>query len=374
MLNSGTIQVLAILALPYALQYVGSIFRRRNNASQNQKLPGIQRPPPPLNPFLYPTVLLLALAALSFFVFAFLPQSNIFQALGLPVDAPNFVVQQVWREHVLQNNQFAVQYSEELRDRLRVIQNRKLYRAFGHDTFVECDFCSEIMDYYYFILPMMIGAYVGMGALLGLATVFPRMDRYRVWGCALLVLVFVFELSMINDALERSESTKIMPDRHKNLAGSTGGTIVRYFVFAIMSLVLSIILYRSKTASDKRETEDILRDIVAAQESILQRQRVLKLAKAASTTDPVLRQKFIDSWKRRDIEQSILLADPEYQSARNLALARIDVATVTKETEEYIDNVLAANRMDQLLGLNMDDDNASSTPGSNDASDIKRAN
>ncbi|KAG0254861.1 hypothetical protein DFQ27_006592 [Actinomortierella ambigua] len=311
-------------------------------------------------------MLLLALASVFYFAYAFLAQQpNMFRAMGVPVDTRNFLIQQVWREHMLQSEQFAKQYPEDLRDRLRVIQNRKLYRAFGHDAFVGCDFCVEIMDYYYFILPAMVGAYVGMGALLGLATVFPRMDGYRMWGCALLALVFAIEANMLNDALERNDTTKITPDRHQNLVGSTGGASVRYLCFSFTSFALLILLYRSKNGTDKREVEDVLKDIAAAQEAILQRQRVFQLARAASTTDSILRQKFIDSWKRRDVEHSILLADPEYQSARDMALARIDVAAVTKETEEYIEGVLAANHMDHLLGLSADDSIAAASSSNN---------
>ncbi|KAF9978889.1 hypothetical protein BGZ73_008891 [Actinomortierella ambigua] len=356
MLTSGTVQILVFLALPYALQYVGSVFRKRVSPPQIHKLPSIQRPPSPPNPYIRPVMLLVALASVLYFAYAFLaPQPNMFHALGVPVDTRNFLVHQVWREHMLQNDQFAKQYPEDLRDRLRVIQNRKLYRAFGHSAFVECDFCVEIMDYYYYILPAMVGAYVGMGALLGLSTMFPRMDGYRMWGCALLVLVFAVEASMINEALERSDSTKITADRYKDLVGSAGGASVRYILFSYMSLALLILLHRSQNNTDKRGVEDVLKDIATAQEAILQRQRVFQLARAASTTDSVLRQKYIDSWRRRDAEHSILLADPEYQAARNLAMSRIDVAAVTKETEEYIEGVLAANHMDHLLGLDVDD-------------------
>lgn len=117
---------------------------------------------------------------------------------------------------------------------------------------------------------------------------------------------------------------------------------MRHGSLALMTLTLMGLIYRSGKSTGPRGEVEILNDLCQAQEAMIQRHRALQLARVASLRDPLLRKQFVEYWKRREVEHGLLLSDTEYKEARDLALSRIDVETLTQEANQYIEAVIQA--------------------------------
>lgn len=117
---------------------------------------------------------------------------------------------------------------------------------------------------------------------------------------------------------------------------------MRHGSLALMTMTLMGLIYRSGRSTGPRGEVEILNDLCQAQEAMIQRHRALQLARVASLRDPLLRKQFVEYWKRREVEHGLLLSDTEYMEARDLALSRIDVETLTQEANQYIEAVIQA--------------------------------
>ncbi|KAF9578946.1 hypothetical protein BGW38_005011, partial [Lunasporangiospora selenospora] len=302
-IDSSLINILLILGLPYLISGARSFFTKTPPTPLQRAR---QAAPPPKPSRWYRFVLsVLALASIyHLLITTVFTLPNVFKALSLPPDCPHFILTQSWNDRAEADKAFAQLYpSTPLYERFRAMENRFLYEIFGQDAFLGCEHCSEKNDYYIYIFPAILGSYVGMGMLIGLATSqISRPNRYRTWGSVLLAALGIVEYSVISRGSDLENLANLKIANH-TLIGVTGGYTLRHFSLALMSV-----------------------------EMIINRHRTLQLARVASLRDPMLRKQFIEYWKRREVEHSLLTADEEYKEARSIALSKIDVETVVQET------------------------------------------
>ncbi|KAF9111278.1 hypothetical protein BGX27_005142 [Mortierella sp. AM989] len=345
MLDSSIIQVLIVLGFPYAIRAVRSFFAKAPPPSPLQRLTNKHAgnaPPKPSqwNRFVFVVLGLTAIYHLYNIVFYSPP--NIFRTLSLPADCPNFILHQSWKEHAKIDSTFMTKFPESMREKFKALENRLIYHIYGQDAFLNCDYCDEPGDYLLYLFPEALFSYVGMGAILGMATTqTSHLNKYRTWGSALLAIIAALEYGAYQKGSDVASLTSLVK-QERWLVGFRGAHLLRHGALAMMSIVIIGLLHRASRSTGPRGEVEILNDLCQAQEAMIQRHRALQLARVVSLRDPMLREQFVKYWKRREVEHNLLLADSEYKEARNLALSRIDVESITQEADQYIEAIINA--------------------------------
>ncbi|KAF9320436.1 hypothetical protein BGZ91_004735 [Linnemannia elongata] len=346
MLDSSIIQVLLVIGFPYIIKAVRSFFAKAPPPSPLQRLNNKQssarqqQPPNKWSQFMY-----LLLSAATLFHLAqltFYNQPNVFKTLSLPADCPNFILHQSWKERSAADPTFLQKFPDSMREQFKAMESRLVYIVYGQDAFLNCDHCSERNDYLMYLFPSALASYAGMAILLGMATTqTSHLNRQRTWGSAGLVVLALLEYSVLHSSSEVANLSTLVK-QEQILVGARGAYAVRHGSLALMTLTLMGLIYRSGRSTGPRGEVEILNDLCQAQEAMIQRHRALQLARVASLRDPLLRKQFVEYWKRREVEHGLLLSDTEYKEARDLALSRIDVETLTQEANQYIEAVIQA--------------------------------
>ncbi|KAH7028538.1 hypothetical protein BKA57DRAFT_479413 [Linnemannia elongata] len=346
MLDSSIIQVLLVIGFPYIIKAVRSFFAKAPPPSPLQRLNNKQssaRQQQPLNKWSQFMYLLLSAATLFHLAqLTFYNQPNVFKTLSLPADCPNFILHQSWKERSAADPNFLQKFPDSMREQFKAMESRLVYIVYGQDAFLNCDHCSERNDYLMYLFPSALASYAGMAILLGMATTqTSHLNRQRTWGSAGLVVLALLEYSVLHSSSEVANLSTLVK-QEQFLVGARGAYAVRHGSLALMTLTLMGLIYRSGKSTGPRGEVEILNDLCQAQEAMIQRHRALQLARVASLRDPLLRKQFVEYWKRREVEHGLLLSDTEYKEARDLALSRIDVETLTQEANQYIEAVIQA--------------------------------
>ncbi|KAF9956083.1 hypothetical protein BGZ65_002992 [Modicella reniformis] len=351
MLDSSWIQLLVIIGLPYFIGAIRSFFAKApqpsplqllnsKQAGNNTTLPQQRR----LSHWDRSILLLLALTTCyhSYHFFLYNPP-NIFRALSLPPESPNFILHQAWKQRAEHDpsNSFMIQYPESMRERFKAMENRLIYEIYGQDAFLNCDHCTERSDYLLYLLPGALGSYVATATILGLTTTqTSHLNKYRTWGSVALIVLAIIEYSTFQRG---GEIVTLAILKQKGLwVGFRGAHLIRHGSLAMMSVVIMALLQRSVRMGPPRDEIEILNELCQAQEAMIQRHRALQLARVASLRDPLLRKQFVEYWRKREIEHSLILADSEFREARELARSRIDVAGIMQQAQQYTEEVIRA--------------------------------
>ncbi|KAG0281145.1 hypothetical protein BGZ95_006444 [Linnemannia exigua] len=348
MIDSSIIQFLVVLGFPYLIKGVRSFFAKPPPPSPLQRLHNKQNPTTqgqtqPINK--WNQLMYLVLGASTLFHLAqltFYNQPNVFKTLSLPADCPNFILHQSWKERSAADPTFLTTFPDSMREQFKAMESRLVYIVYGQDAFINCDHCSERNDYLMYLFPSALASYAGMAILLGMATTqTSHLNRQRTWGSAALVVLALLEYSVLHTSSEVANLSTLVK-QEMTLVGARGAYAVRHGSLALMTITLMGLIYRSGRSTGPRGEVEILNDLCQAQEAMIQRHRALQLARVASLRDPLLRKQFVEYWKRREVEHGLLLSDTEYKEARDLALSRIDVETLTQEANQYIEAVIQA--------------------------------
>ncbi|KAF9560695.1 hypothetical protein EC968_006073 [Mortierella alpina] len=348
MLDSSVIQILVVLGFPYLARGLRSFFAKAPPPSPLQRQNQKPKTPPRIKTWNRCMFVLLGCTALYHLLYiAFYSPPNVFKTLALTADCPNVLLHQSWKERANADPNFMAKYPETLRERFKAHENRLLYEVFGQDAFLNCDHCTERSDYLFYLIPGALASYVGMAVILGLVTTTnSHLNKYRTWGSAALAVVAMLEYGAITKGSEIG-SLPTLVKQQELFMGVRGSHLIRHGSLAMMAIVMMGLLQRSTRGSGPRDEIEILNDLCQAQEAMIQRHRALQLARVASLRDPLLRKQFVEYWKRREVEHGVLLADSEYKEARDLALSRIDVETITKEADQYIESIIKAGEREQ---------------------------
>ncbi|KAG0053579.1 hypothetical protein BGZ83_000863 [Gryganskiella cystojenkinii] len=344
MIDSSIIQVLVVIGLPYAINALRSFTAKAPPPSPLQRLGKQNVPKASLAVTRWNSFVLVLLAmTLVYHLAALTLQTppDIFKTLALPVDCPNFILHQSWKERAEVDSTFMTRFPDTLRERFKAMESRWLYKVYGHDAFLNCDHCSEPGDYLLYRIPGAMAAYVGSAILLGMATTATaHLNKYRTWGLAALALAAGVEYTAFSRGSEAGSLSAFLSVQ--GTAGALGAYRLRHGCLAIMTLLILGMLWRAdRNGSNKpRDEVDILTDLCQAQEAMIGRHRALQLARVASLRDPLLRKQFVEYWKKREVEHGLLLSDLEYKEARDQAMSRIDVESVIQEANQYIESVV----------------------------------
>lgn len=344
MFDSSLLTVLAILGLPYIIQAIRSMFAKPPPPSPLQRFG--KHPTntlPPMNQWNLFTLLLLSLTTLYHLsnLLVYSPP-NVFNALSLAPDCPNFILHQTWKQHGDTDPGFMEKYPDSLREDFKAIENRLMYEIYGQDAFLNCGHCTERSDYLLYLIPGAMASYVGMGAILGMATTrTSHLNKYRTWGSVALALLAIIEYGTYQNG---SEITSLSSLKLKGmLVGFHGAHLIRHGSLAMMSIVIiGLFLRRSAHGGGVRNEMEILTDLCQVQEAMIQRHRALHLARVASLRDPLLRKNFVEYWKKREVEHNLLSADDEYKETLKSARDRIDIEAITQEADQYTDAIIKA--------------------------------
>ncbi|KAF9200810.1 hypothetical protein BGZ49_008950 [Haplosporangium sp. Z 27] len=345
MLDSSIIQLLIIIGFPYAIGAARSFFAKAPPPSPLQRLNNkhagnVPQKPNHWNQFMFVVLGLTTLYHLYNVVVSSPP--NIFRTLSLPADCPNFILHQSWKERAALDPTFMIKYPDSMREKFKAMEYRLLYQTYGQDAFLNCGYCNERGDFMLYLYPEALASYVAMGAILGLATTqTSHLNKYRSWGSAALVFIGVLEYGTYQKGADFGTLSN-MVKQEGWMVGFRGAHLLRHGSFAMLSIVLIGLLHRASHSAGPRGEVEILNDLCQAQEAMIQRHRALQLARVASLRDPLLRKQFVEYWKRREVEHSLLSGDSEYKEARDLALSRIDVETITREADHYIEAIISA--------------------------------
>jgi hypothetical protein len=149
-----------------------SILPRILGYLQGRRNPAIPRSPRPPLPFVAKAVL--ALHTIYRLYALFRPPFNVFTHHGLPLFTSNdvlrrYLVPSLNASHALSrlDSSNPRSYSELLSTKLASLDNRLLYSRYGHDPLLTCTWCHSSTDFLLAALPGILGAYLGITAVLG---------------------------------------------------------------------------------------------------------------------------------------------------------------------------------------------------------------
>ncbi|KAJ1544911.1 hypothetical protein HK405_008315, partial [Cladochytrium tenue] len=203
-----------------------------------------------------------------------------------------------------------------LHEALQVGENRAVYRAFGHDAFVDCGWCKEQTDYTLFVTPGAGLAYAGAVALaLAATSTFAnpaRRTRWRLAALAALACVSVFEVFAVIDCLDT--------DSVLGGVGIPALTLARHYAFAACAAAMAAgiaFLKGNRGMYDDGSLEQKLAITVDLLQGTYQRSHCARVVNQAILSEPALRGKLFKYSAARRSHLDTVQADPEYRRLRD---------------------------------------------------------
>ncbi|KAG9305962.1 hypothetical protein G9A89_016615 [Geosiphon pyriformis] len=339
MINRDLLQLLIYLSLPFLLQKVSEWLRRRANPSQHLDTKQPSRPFTKAE--LGVSTLLISTIIYHFHRAFFALPFNIFQKLNVSILTPASHLKALLTE---QKTSLALSPPEldTLIKKLGSFENKYFYVTYGQKALIECNYCREATDYLYFILPGLAASYVTMITIIGLATMLKRKQDWRIYCVVFLVVCAAFDIYTFT-TLDISLLISTAAEEHH----FTTADFYRRLAFIICT---SIVLYMNK--KDMRTEAEILNDITRRQEYILGRLKGASLQRTAVLRDSALRKAFVEYYKRVEVEEGVIYADPEYKKAKATALAKLNVDALTKDAELYVENLTRIKESESVVAEN----------------------
>ncbi|CAG8546117.1 10602_t:CDS:1 [Ambispora leptoticha] len=329
MINRDLIQFLITISIPFLLQKVLEYLRRRNSSSYNIHQNNQQKKHEPTRAEYSVTALLILTVLYHLYYLLISVPENIFSTLRVPLRTPTTQLKFLLGTASKRYTQPVI---DTLSTKFASLENRYLYTTYGHEAFLDCIYCRDATDYFYYILPKITFSYVVMVAIMGLATMLRRKQDYRTYSVVFLVVCGAFDIysyATLDLRLLISNSAISVDYYHYSTAD-----FYRRLAFLGVSFAILIL-----NRTDVRTEAEILLDLQRSQEYVIARLKGATLQRAAILRDTGLRKTFVDYYKRVEVEEGVIHSDPEYKKARAAALAKLNVENLTRDAELYVENL-----------------------------------
>ena len=112
-------------------------------------------------------------------------------------------------------DQAEIEEYETLYDLLKDTKNRIKYLNYGHNSFVNCDFCVENTDYFFYSLPDVLVVYVVCMWIVGFATMSSFKKSWRTMACIAASIILFFDIIAISAGTE--EKMSVSPFSYSHL-------------------------------------------------------------------------------------------------------------------------------------------------------------
>ncbi|KAJ3388785.1 hypothetical protein HDU92_001346 [Lobulomyces angularis] len=239
-----------------------------------------------------------------------------------------------------------ISHFEDLYEKLKSNEMRKRYLRFGEKSFLNCRWCSEDFDHFYFILPDLAFIYSAYLAVIGFATLSWRKEQWRFTGAATVILISFVDIFLSiycdDDDLAKTGYSPYLKAFY-----------FRNFCFACLCFV---IWFNDK----KNEWTDfeILQNIFVKSQGIYSRANAVNLVKAAVMGDTNLRRKYFEYNKEKEAQKDLITKDSEFRKLRMEALQKYNLAGIISEADKVSKNILEmAKTVDAIpAGVTFEDD------------------
>ncbi|CAG8432905.1 4734_t:CDS:1 [Diversispora eburnea] len=252
------------------------------------------------------------------------------------------------REGLLRTKEELSSKEEILLDKFQSLENRLVYATYGEEALMECTYCKDISDYFYFIIPTIIWSYITMWVVLGISTMSNNKANMRTYGTIFLVGCGIFELYTLSTA-------DIQNNKTTGTSEFLYCTTDFYRRLAFSILCLGILLYGK---AEERSAMETIYGIIRNQELIIQRNKAINIQRTAVLRDENLRKIFEDFYKTRETEDNL---DPGYKEARDNYLSENGI---DKLAELYVNDITKMKDLENETGFASEIRNTGESSGS----------
>ncbi|KAI8615769.1 hypothetical protein BC830DRAFT_1121011 [Chytriomyces sp. MP71] len=329
-----SLQLVGVIALPYALNWVMGWWNRRNQP------PSASQPVPrkPLSEWDLTVLGALSLVAAGSLVAAFASTNtanpNLVSECGLSVHTTS---QQM--ETCLQRFPSKAATIESLR---KSKEARFALLKFGQNVFEGCGWCRYEVDFFVFASPSLATEYLLVALILGLCTAQIARAKRRLWVTVGLVGGALGEafLLLLHDGTQKAGNGSIVYDPW-TLAFTA---FWRRVGFAALSCALIFL----DTASTPTDAERLA--VIAEREKLaFSRLQGARLATHTVFNDTRLRNKFVDFHRAAQAVQEAATDDAEFKRKRTEFLKTLDVKSMIQNSQVVSGSIMQAAVADGFL-------------------------
>ncbi|RHZ77703.1 hypothetical protein Glove_174g155 [Diversispora epigaea] len=330
--NSELFKLLIFLVLPIMIEKWRGYMKEQNIKSKRKKTKFD----------LFVIYLLIGITLTQLYYAFWSPPPNMFSSLKT-MPRRSYI-----REEFLRTKKELSPREEILLDKFQSLENRLVYAAYGEDALMECTYCKDISDYFYFIIPTIIWSYIIMWIILGISTMSNNKANMRTYGTIFLVGFGLFELYTLS-------TVDIQNNKITGTSEFLYCTTDFYRRLAFSGLCIGILFYRKV---EERSNMETIYEIIKNQELIVKRNKAINIQRTAVLRDEYLRTLFENFYKTIETEN---ILDPTYKEARD---SYISENGIDKIAEMYVNDITKMKDLENETDLASEMHNTGESSGS----------
>jgi hypothetical protein len=213
-------------------------------------------------------------------------------------------------------------------EQLKIGSHRHNYLHYGHQSFVECYWCSRPIDYAIYSAPTVILPYLISFLLLGLAG---RLPQKRFWG---LILVWSLAGMLMSDLFLLTIPREYMVELFETDIASTSFWMLmhtaRHAVIAIMCLLVWLIDRWPPVSQQERLVEYLKNE-----EEFIGQMKALQLQRMAVMDDEALLRQFVSYHTKRQAERRAVMQETRVEGMQESVLSQVNMAQIVQSLRQF---------------------------------------
>ena len=221
------------------------------------------------------------------------------------------------------------------------VSSKSMRRAmfnFGEEAMLNCDYCVDLHDYFYFIIPDLAFSYIGIILFWGLGTAPSNRLKWRAYGMFVIILTAVMEI-YVHVSGDRSFDPDIMSiNREKNSLRYENIVRMRNLIFCFLMLFISVVLELGIVQEDgaaAQGPDEISYELALAVRNAKNLNGVLSIMRNAIFLNESLRKHYMKDMAGKEEIRNIYSLSEEYKSTSEKIYQRHDMARLFREAGKY---------------------------------------
>lgn len=244
---------------------------------------------------------------------------------------------------------------EQLYDKLRSPEHRRIYSLVGHASFVDCHWCKEESDYLTYTFPSILMQYATMGIAFGVGTIAKSKAFWRSYAVIMFVGMAVFEVSVIMAADEIKSSLHDGEESESSFFKSPATVCfnLRWIAFALLCLLTT-------TRSDTQRNNSMpLVEYIVRTRVLLMRSATYRLAQHAVLSEASVRDRYVAYYRNAEQQRQEAQQNESFQKLASQSIPPELAQSVSDEVGQLATSTLKfamdMNMLDQDMNLDQDD-------------------